>query len=342
MKAAISSVDICYLLLFPFFELPDQPKHITLQSPKDAPYFYELDIDVRCLHPIDEIIENTRVRIVPQIFDEDVFVFECTYTIHTPEEATSLELNSIIQKHLKQKLRTKYLSNMSKILEEYTIILGKTDGTKPDEFVDKHAGVFAGFIRNTYGKILEKEKIKDILKPRARYSEQDLVVIDWNGAVIFAEDGDFQSDIEVLKIGNYQLLRYRMLDEVLEQKLNYLRDATTHSKIGLSLKGNSLMHEIVKQRLSILLTLEKLDTSLILIGDWYSSHLYRIIFEEFYIDRWKTIVETKLDNLKSLNETINDNLSLSWRKIIDQITFIGWFVMMIGYFILFYVDLRNR
>lgn len=43
-----------------------------------------------------------------------------------------------------------------------------------------------------------------LLRHRARYSQSDLTVIDWEGALIIAEAGDFQSDLELLKIGNYQ------------------------------------------------------------------------------------------------------------------------------------------
>jgi hypothetical protein len=34
------------------------------------------------------------------------------------------------------------------------------------------------------------------------YSKDDLTIVDWDGAIIIAPDGDFQSDIELLKVGN--------------------------------------------------------------------------------------------------------------------------------------------
>jgi hypothetical protein len=43
-------------------------------------------------------------------------------------------------------------------------------------------------------------------------------------AVIIAPAGDYQSDITLLKIGNYQLLRYRMLDQSIEVMLDKIND----------------------------------------------------------------------------------------------------------------------
>lgn len=331
-----------FLMLFPVVQSPLTHHHISLQSPKEAPYFYDLDIDVQVLDTLQLSFENINIEIRPQIFDEHVYVFECLYNLPSPERTESLLLNRTVQSRLKEYLLNKFNLNKNSISEKFTVLLVEEKGIKPDVYIDKHASMFAAFIRDMYEKLLDKQKIKDILLPRVRYSEHDLVVLDWNGAVIITDDGDVQSDMDMLKIGNYQLLRYRMLDELLDQKLDFLGRSLKRSRTSALINSNSLLREIVKERLSVILTLEKMDTSVLLIGDWYSSHMYRVIYEEFYINRWKNLVQDKLDHLKSLHETVNDNLALSWRRIIDQVTFIGWFVMMIGYFILFYIDINGR
>ena len=67
------------------------------------------------------------------------------------------------------------------------------------------------------GKSLDTAEIDEILVSRVRYSQEDLTLVDWEAAIIIAPQADFQSDIELLKIGNYQLLRYRILDQSIEE-----------------------------------------------------------------------------------------------------------------------------
>src|SRR5207245_8656762 len=101
------------------------------------------------------------------------------------------------------------------LFEGYTVVLLRHAAPTPSQFVDENAVALAGLLRSLT-KPLSQADAAEILSARARYSANDLTVVDWDGAVVIAEDGDYQSDIELFKIGNYQLLRYRMLDQGIE------------------------------------------------------------------------------------------------------------------------------
>ena len=164
--------------------------------------------------------------------------------------------------------------------------------------------------------------------------------MDWDGAIIIAPDGDFQSDIELLKVGNYQLLRYRMLDQSVE---NSLRDiaAQFRSDPRRALRPGPTrgrIRRIVQHRLELMLDFEHTDQNLLLIGDWYTAKLYEVIRDELYLDNWKEAVHTKLDNVESIIGTIQENFSLSWSGLMGQVELIGWILLLIGYFVLFFVD----
>jgi hypothetical protein len=111
-------------------------------------------------------------------------------------------------------------------------------------------------------------------------------------------------------------------------------------KKGWFVNQNSLIYEQVKQRLNLILIFEKIEQSLLLIGDWYSAQLYKIITDEFYIDDWKNTVKSKLDSLREIQDTVTQNLTFSWSRIVDQFQFWGWLILLIGYFVLFYLDIK--
>lgn len=345
MKQELLTIDepleITYLVFVPFSKAAKSLHQISLSLPKGAPYFFEHNIDVRLLETKAKVVKGARVEMSTQIFDSQIWLYECRYVLNATQKADIISRNHLIHKAIKQEIIETLHLGEKPIFEEYTIVKVQQKKLKPDEYIDQHSEMFAGLIRAVYEKTLDVREISHILMTRVRYSDEDLVLVDWNGAIIVTDDGDFASDVDLLKIGNYQLIRFRLLDELLEKKLRSLHQELTKPTYRWSVRGNKLLHEIVNARINILLTLEKLDTSILLIGDWYSSQLYRSIVDEFYLERWKRIVQEKLDNLKSIHETVSENLTLSWRRIIDQVTFVGWFVMMVGYFILFYFDFRS-
>jgi hypothetical protein len=185
--------------------------------------------------------------------------------------------------------------------------------------------------------VLDKNEIEDILVSRSRYSTQDLTLVDWEGAVIIAPNSDFQSDIALLKIGNYQLLRYRMLDQSVEDMLDKIND-TFFQKKRRPRPTRGLIRQIAEHRLEVMLDFERAEQNLLLIGDWYTAKLYEIIQSELYLKDWKDNVRNKLDNLENIVETIQENVALSFEALMDRLQLIGWVLLLIGYLYLYFLD----
>jgi hypothetical protein len=237
---------------------------------------------------------------------------------------------------VKELIPAKYLENG--LFEEYVILMINSVTTS-DAFVESNASQLAHFIR-TQREALDQAEVEEILASRVRYSKDDLTIVDWDGAIILAPDNDFQSDIELLKIGNYQLLRYRLLDQSVE---NNLRDISEQFRLDprRALRPGPTrgrIRRIIQHRLDLMLDFEHTDQNLLLIGDWYTAKLYEVIREELYLDNWKEAVHTKLDNMESIIHTIQENFSLTWSGLMGQVELIGWIILLIGYFVLFFVD----
>src|SRR4030095_15617115 len=201
------------------------------------------------------------------------------------------------------------------LFEEYSILLVKDAKPTPDKWLEKNAHALANFIRSQRD-IFEQNEIGEILTSRTRYSAQELTLIDWEGAVIIAPNADYQSDIALLKIGNYQLLRYRMLDKSSEEMLDKINEAFFQNK-RRPRPTRGLIRQITGHRLEVMLNFERAEQNLLLIGDWYTAKLYEVIQNEFYLKDWKDSVRTKLDNLENIVKTMQDNFSLSWEALME-------------------------
>ncbi len=333
-------VEICYLLLFPLrFQPPGQAEPLPVPTQKDAPYFFDLNIKFLSSGERRIELEGVSILLRFQVLDEQIWVAECRYLLTDVLSEAALRLRQTIQTKLKESLQQE-TGYTGAFIEEYTILLLRRVEPGPDEFVDGHALILARWLR-ALPKPLTEGEVKKIVDSRARYSQYDLTMVDWGGALIIAEEGDFQPDIELLKIGNYQLLRYRLLDRAIERNLENVRQYLTRPRwLGPSSESKTLQ-KIIEQRLTLLLDFEKIDQSLLLIGDWYSAQVYRLIVEQFYLSDWKEVVQRKLDSLAAIDEIIRQNLAFSWRRLLDLIQLIGWLLLLVGYFILYFANLNG-
>ena len=331
----IQKAEICYILAF-----PDPTEAVTesreqIRGLKDAPYFEPIDIDLVTLAEEIFVMEEHHISVIRQRYDNQVQMVECHFDLRDPFAETVLQERTKIQGALQNRYVPTH-HRQTGLFEEFTILLVDRASPTPDEWLEENALALANFIRSQR-EVLDKNEIGEILTSRSRYSTNDLTLVDWEGAVIIAPHGDFQSDIALLKIGNYQLLRYRMLDKSIEDMLDKINDNFFQKKRRLR-PTRGLIRQIAEHRLEVMLNFERAEQNLLLIGDWYTAKLYQIIQEEFYLKDWKDNVRAKLDNLESIVETVQENFALSFEALMDRLQLIGWVLLLIGYIYLFLLD----
>ncbi len=329
-------MEVCYLIAFPDSdETTRQPAEQFKGLIKDAPYFQPVDIDLVTLGDETIVIEGYAVGVMRHRYDGRVQMVECRYDIADPFAVSVLTARTKIQ----AALQSRYIPEShraSGLFEEYSILLVKDAKPTPDKWIEKNALVLSNFIRSQRD-VFDKEEMGEILASRTRYSAEELTLIDWEGAVIIAPKADYRSDIALLKIGNYQLLRYRMLDQTIEDLLDKINESFFQNR-RRPRATRGLIRQIAEHRLEVMLGFERAEQSLLLIGDWYTAKLYESIHNEFYLKDWKESVRSKLDNLENIVETIQENFALSFENLMDRLQLIGWVLLLIGYLYLYVLD----
>jgi len=335
----LEDAELCYLLVFPDpvpeRALPDE----TIKGLKDAPYFQPVDVRVLTLGQEQLTLDGVAVTLLSQRFDSRVRVVEAHFRLPGALTAPAIQQRDRVRMLL-QKMLLPESARSAGLFEEYVILCTQSAEPTSDEFVDQNAQELARFIRSQH-EVLDQPEIDEILSARVRYSRQDLTLVDWEGALIVAPQGNYQSDIELFKIGNYQLLRYRMLDRSIEQDLSGL-NREFHADRRRSLFGptRGSLRRIISRRLELMIDFERTDQNLLLIGDWYSARLYHVIQDQFYLDTWKETVKAKLDNLESIARSIQENFSVTWSGFLEAVQLAGWILLLVGYFILFFIEFR--
>lgn len=325
-------MQLVYFLLFPFNKNSNSDK-IQLRGLPKGPYFLDIDISIQNLDKKEIEIDGLKIIQTSSIYDEVVMLFQFTYEIGENLSENILDLKAKVNGELRRQTLAIFNKNDDLVEEYSTLLIQKKDRLK--DFVEKNKFILARFIRSVDKKI-SNEDAQEILTSKVAYSNEDLAIVDWEGAMVIDGDGDFESQLELLRVGNYQLLRYRILDSLIEKSLKTVRSAIEGKK--KKFVGTGLIRDTIQNKLSLLLDFDKVDQSLLLVGDWYSSKLYKVIIEEFYIDDWRNLVKNKLDNLEAIDQTARENLVFGWERIVDLISVIGWAILLIGYFVLYFKD----
>jgi len=331
----IKHAEICYIIAFPDSTGETSTSYEQIRGLKDAPYFQPVDIDVRTLGQVEVQAGGVQVSVLRQRYDDQIQMVDCRFQMSDVFNPSVIQQREVIERNLRERfIPVEHLANG--LFEEYVVLMVTRIRATPDKFIDNNAVQIGRFIRSQR-EVLDRPELEQILSSRIRYSTQDLTVVDWEGAVIISGNGDFQSDIELLKIGNYQLLRYRMLDELVEGMLDKINESFFINKRRPRATRGAI-RDIVHHRLEVMLDFERTEQNLLLIGDWYTAKLYTAIRDELYLEEWKNAIRGKLDNLESIVETIQENFALSFETLMDRLQMVGWVVLLIGYIYLYLLD----
>jgi len=328
-------LDICHLLLLPAGSAPPGEPEPS-PEPRDAPDFFAVDIGFRSAGGRAIDAAGASADVSCQVLDDLVWVADCRYRLRDALAEDAAQRKMEIEEALDRALLEQAGAGSDELQVRYSVVLVESC-PDPERFVNEHATGLARLVRSL-PKHPGDRQAAEILAARASYSRSDLTVIDWVGAVIITDPGGHQYDLELLKIGNYQLLRYRMLDRAIERNLEELRRQLDDPRPRWRPGRQRTIATVVEQRLELLLAFEKTAQSLLFIGEWYSARVYSQIVANLYLNDWRSSVSQKLESLAAIDQTVRESLIFSWRRVLDMVQLAGWAILLVGYFVLFVLN----
>lgn len=226
--------------------------------------------------------------------------------------------------------------------EEYTVYqVSKYEGD-PEEFIKNREEKIAGLLKSEKY-ILDEKEVNYTLSFQFKYGKDDLMVVDWDGAIIFDPQGDFDEDIELLQLANYQLLRYRVLDEDLDERMEKISKIIQLDNIKLwrifpSKEVTGEFRDMIKLRVQSISQFEALERNMKLIGDWYSARLYDLMSKKFRLDGWRMTIKNKMESLEDVYSIASENLGMSKHQRLELIQIWAFFFLQIGWLVILILE----
>jgi len=128
---------------------------------------------------------------------------------------TTIEVENIFHKEGVSALENQSYAHSYRILKEYggdelfsegySVFAVSSYQGDPDQFL-KHRDVIVSLLKSETMN-LDPQEVQYTLSSKIKYSDNDMSLIDWDGAFLFDPEGDIEEDLELLTLANLQLLR---------------------------------------------------------------------------------------------------------------------------------------
>lgn len=199
------------------------------------------------------------------------------------------------------------------IVEDYVIyqIQECSPGTIPD-ILQQHGQTIACILRAS-DEPLSAQEVGEVLAARASYGEEDLVITDWNAAMLFDREAD---DVRmVLEYTNVELLEMRYLDDRLDNALDesYSRlNNPTWKRRWMWVSQSDDLRRVAELQVDSALLFEGVNNALKLVGDQYLARVYQSAAQRLHMQDWDNSILRKLNTLESIYEKMSDHHA-HWR-----------------------------
>lgn len=306
---------------------------------KSAPHYFEKTVPSQFILGQEKIkLEDAEVELIAKTYPPEAILVEGTIEVPSVFDEGILELKDRLQAACYE--FAKKQGAKEEPSEEYTIYQVSDYNGDPELFLEDKGVKIAGLLKSEKLELDEKE-VEYTLSFQLKYAKDDLAIVDWDGAFLFDTSGEFGETIELLELANYQLLRYRILDQDLDERLRKV------SKLAYSEEGGrwfrtkevtQAFREVIKVRSQSIAEFEGLEREIKLIGDWYSARLYELTSKKFRLDGWRIGIREKLESLEDVYGIASENLGLSRMQFLEFIQLGAFFVLQIGWFALIVLE----
>lgn len=146
------------------------------------------------------------------------------------------------------------------------------------------------------------------------YYDSDLVVIDWDAALLIDEPQDFDETLYIMELANLQLAELeaydRLLDDALERSYRDLGEQPLRSR-------GDILRELREIRIDMARFNDELQNTTKFFGDWHLARIYEKISARFHLSDWHRSIDGKLKTLNDLYQLLKHDQTNRWMMILE-------------------------
>ena len=167
-------------------------------------------------------------------------------------------------------------------------------------------------------------QVTEVLRIQRSYGNADLVVIDWDAALVVDLSGYVDDVLYVLELANLQLEEYRVMDQRLDRYLDRAYEDLKRGRFGMLGTYSKTLSTLRLFRVDVTKLNDEVTHISKFFGDWYLARVFLGASERFYLNQWRQSVADRLGQLDQLYSVVNadiNNRRMVWLEVLVVIFF---------------------
>jgi hypothetical protein len=146
------------------------------------------------------------------------------------------------------------------------------------------------------------------------YYQRDLVVIDWDAALVIDDKRNFDETLYAMELANLQLAELEAYDRLLDDALE--RSYRDLGPQPLRRRGD-VLRELREIRVDLARFSDELSNITKFFGDWHVARVYEYISARFHLSDWHRTIDEKLKTLDDLYRLLQHDQTNRWMLILE-------------------------
>ena len=153
---------------------------------------------------------------------------------------------------------------------------------------------------------LSEQEVEESTCKYHSYYQRDIVVLDWDAALIIDEPRDFDEVLYIMELANLQLAELEAYDRILDNAVDRsYRDLSVKRFIGLTTPA--VQRELREIRVDLARFSDELSNITKFFGDWHLARIYQGISQRFHLADWHRTIDEKLKTLDDLYQILRSD-----------------------------------
>ena len=148
------------------------------------------------------------------------------------------------------------------------------------------------------------------------YYNRDLVVVDWDAAVVIDEPHNLDETLYLMELANVQLAELEAYDHILDDAVERsYRDISSRRWRGWQATG--VQRELREIRVDLARLSDELSNITKFFGDWHLARIYQALSARFHLADWHRTIDEKLKTMDDLYQLLRMEQNNRWMLILE-------------------------
>lgn len=229
-------------------------------------------------------------------------------------------------------LNDEILSSFNHLYSVYCI--DNKDNMNKKELIENNEKIIVSLLSDEYEDInFSKQQIDAVMRYNNSFLDNDYIVVHWNNAFILDKKENYPEKLFIIELANIQFNKLQTYDSFIDEYLSEYLSNNRKSKLrfipfiksGMSRK----VKEIADLRVELERVIDVMDNFEKFQGQWYLARLYYLTNSALQINRWRNLVENRINKVNELYNLMNSEINrkrMLFLNILMLLLFVLWFL----------------